>query len=318
VTRKEISFLYLGHKSMYMGERLLYAQRIDEAVSHSNEGRFLSLVMDGMQQAHSELPWFANTLTANDKLKQHLQGVTTHGKRSRIYRTFDNFKGGANLAIHTFLLALWEEYQEKGRLPHTIYVEIDGGSENANQEMKLLCELLIVMDIGACCIVLIRMPSGHNHADEDGKFGVIWLFTREKHILTPQDYKTAIEQALRKDVGGGVKVFDLFIIPDYVRYMKGCRDDYFQFADKLEHTQHVWRFQRVPKSQQFPLGCRTDYRAFAADEVTAMVPTETNLLYALRQETIIWQSPEGFALGNFLPEASRNFYPVEFREGMFS
>jgi hypothetical protein len=122
---------------------------------------------------------------------------------------------------------------------------VDGGSENANQEMKLLCELLIVMDIGVETIWLIRMPSGHNHADEDGKFGVIWVFTRDKHILTPSRYKAAIQQALCRDVGGGVVVHDLFVIPDYVKYMEGCRDVHFGLADKLEYTQHVWRFQKV-------------------------------------------------------------------------
>jgi hypothetical protein len=229
---------------MYMGERLLYAQRIDEATAAVNSGRVLSLVMDGMQQTHSELPWFANTLTCGERLKQHLQGVTTHGKRSRIYRTFDNFVGATNLAIHTFLLSLWEEYTEKGRLPNVIYIEIDGGAENANQEMKLLCELLIVMDIGVDTIWLIRMPVGHNHADQDGKFGVIWVHTRKKHILTPDSYRDEIKDALKNDLGGLV-VVDLFVIPDYQDYLQGCRDPYFAYTEKTQYTQHVFRFDRV-------------------------------------------------------------------------
>ena len=99
----------------------------------AKDGRFLSLVMDGMQQSHSELPWFGNNYNTTKKLKQHLQGVTTHGVSSDIFITFNNFKGGANLAIHTFLVALWNVYQREGRLPQHVYVEIDGGGENANQ-----------------------------------------------------------------------------------------------------------------------------------------------------------------------------------------
>jgi hypothetical protein len=161
------------------------------------------------------------------------------------------------------------------------------------------------------------MPTGHNHADEDGKFGVIWLYTRGKHILTPQAYKRAIEDALRKDVGGGAKVIDLFVIPDYVDYLDGMRDKYFGLSEKLQHTQHVWRFQKVEKSNEFPLGCRTDYRAYAADEVTAIVPLDTNddIPYAVRQEEIIWQPPTGFALGDDLPKPERKFVPVAFVAG---
>jgi hypothetical protein len=242
-----VSFFHAAHRTKYMGERLLYANRISEALDPGNTGRVLSLVMDGMQQSHSEIPWFANTYTAGDRIKQHLQGVTTHGKRSRIYRTFNNFKGGANLAIHTLLLSLWEEYSSEGRLPRTIYVEVDGGAENANQEVKILCMLLIAMDIGAEELWLIRMPKGHNHADEDGKFGVIWLYTRRKQLLTPTQYKRGVQYALRNDLGG-CKVKDVFVVPDYVSYLGECKDVRFGLADKMEYTQHVWRFQKVEAS----------------------------------------------------------------------
>jgi hypothetical protein len=85
--------MFVAHRSKYMNERMTYHSRIIEATTLPTKQNFLSLVMDGMQQAHSEIPWFANTYTAHNRLKQHLQGVTTHGERSRIYRTFGNFKG---------------------------------------------------------------------------------------------------------------------------------------------------------------------------------------------------------------------------------
>jgi hypothetical protein len=139
---------------------------------------------------------------------------------------------------------LEEEYRAKGRLPPTIYVEIDGGSENANQELKLICAFLIIMDIGVTCIWLIRMPSGHNHADEDGKFGVIWLFTRKKHILSPGEYKRMVQRALKNDLGG-CRVEDVLVLPDYVKYLGECRDKSFGLSDKMEYAQHVWRFQKI-------------------------------------------------------------------------
>jgi hypothetical protein len=63
------------------------------------------------------------------------------------------------------------------------------------------------------------------------------------------------------------------------------------------------------------MGCRTDYRAYAADEVSAIVPTDIDVQYGVRQEAIAWQPPFGFALGNKLPPADRIFTPVPFRDG---
>jgi hypothetical protein len=244
-TRKQIMFLYTCHKSMFMGERMEYAIRVAMAVNDF-EGKYLSIVMDGMQQTHSEIPWMCNNVTFGNVLKQHLQGVTVHGKASYMFRTFNNCTGGTNLAIHTLLLALWKDYvAHDNTLPGTVYIECDGGSENANQDMKNLCALLIMMDLGISTILLVRMPSGHNHADQDSKFGALWKATRSKNVITPQGYKRAVEKALLSD---GCQVFDLHVLPDWASYLNVCRDKKFGLADKMEHTQLVWRFQKVEVS----------------------------------------------------------------------
>jgi hypothetical protein len=238
-------FLYSCHKSMYMGERLEYAKRVAMAVNDF-ENQYLSIVMDGMQQSHSEIPWRCNGAKFSNVLKQHLQGVTVHGEASYMFRTYNNCLGGANLAIHTLLLALWNAYVKNGNLlPSTVFIEIDGGSENANKDMKMLCSLLILMDIGVKTLYLVRMPSGHNHADQDSKFGVIWKATRSKNVLTPQDYKKKVERALRHD---RCKVIDVVVLPDYSAYINACNDKHFGYAEKVEYTQHVWRFQAVEAS----------------------------------------------------------------------
>lgn len=244
-TRKQIMYLYTCHKSMFMGERLEYAKRVSTALNDF-EGKYLSIVMDGMQQSHSEIPWLSNNVTFGNVLKQHLQGITVHGKASYMFRTFNNCTGGTNLAIHTLLLTLWKEYVANGNiLPSTIYIECDGGSENANQDMKNLCWLLIMMDLGATTIWLVRMPTGHNHADQDSKFGALWKATRSRNVITPQHYKKAVEKALQSD---GCKVFDVNVLADWVKYINVCRDKYFGLSDKMEHTQHLWRFQKTEVS----------------------------------------------------------------------
>ena len=42
---------------------------------------------------------------------------------------------GANLTIHTLLLDLEERFKRDGYLPDILFIQIDGGSENANKTM---------------------------------------------------------------------------------------------------------------------------------------------------------------------------------------
>lgn len=120
--------------------------------------------------------------------------MTTHNKRARFYITMEFLKGGANLAIYTLLMCIEEEYLANGRLQRIIYWLVDGGSENTNYTLLAIIELLIVMDIGVEEIWLIRMPKGHNHADQDGKFALIWVKTRDMSIMSPHGYTSAIHR----------------------------------------------------------------------------------------------------------------------------
>ena len=93
-----------------------------------------------------------------------------------LYRTFNNIYNGANLSIHTWLKNLEAVYDsEGGRLPDTIYAQIDGGVENANVTMKGICELLVSRRLTRK-VVLTRLPVGHTHEDIDSVFGKIWKY----------------------------------------------------------------------------------------------------------------------------------------------
>jgi hypothetical protein len=60
-----------------------------------------------------------------------------------------------------------------GKLPETIFYQIDGGSENTAKAVMYFCELLIARRI-VMRIVLTRLMVGHTHADIDAVFGQIW------------------------------------------------------------------------------------------------------------------------------------------------
>ena len=78
-------------------------------------------------------------------------------------------------------------YQREGNLPPTIYIQVDGGSENANIFFFAMAELLICKKM-AKKIVITRLPVGHTHEDIDAFFGTIWGAFRDKSLLSEQVY----------------------------------------------------------------------------------------------------------------------------------
>lgn len=122
-SKRYISELHALHRSFYMGERLTYYKRRCNALLMPSQ--YLSLISDGMQQTHCQLPWAGNLFQFDKHLPQHLQGVLKHGRAMEIYRTFHNVRHGANLSLHCFLLALEVCYIKEGLLPNTIYYQVE-------------------------------------------------------------------------------------------------------------------------------------------------------------------------------------------------
>jgi hypothetical protein len=103
-TREYVTALFSLHRSLQMGERMAYAERVQEA--RARPSSILSFVTDGMAQLHCQLPWQGNLSQFGHCLPQHIQGVLMHNRNVFLYRTFHTVTLGANLQIHTFLLSL--------------------------------------------------------------------------------------------------------------------------------------------------------------------------------------------------------------------
>ena len=129
------------HRCSYMSERLHYYARRHKAQSISN--KYYSFIMDGMQQQHCLLPWYGHVGQFSEHLPQHILGVLAHGRFINMFRTYHNVFNGANLQIHTFLQSLQEVIDSEEQLPDTIFVQVDGGSENTAKAMLGICELLV-------------------------------------------------------------------------------------------------------------------------------------------------------------------------------
>ena len=236
--RQEVTNLFPLHCLSIMGERRAYYDRRMEAMN--NKTLFLSTIADGMQQNHCFLPWFGNQKAPAKHVKQHLQGVLMHGDNITIYRTFGNVGGGANLAIHTWLLSLERYFKKHNELPRTLYHQIDGGPENANQEFLAICALLVASGL-VDKVVLTRLPVGHTHEDIDGLFALIWRKLRDEFCLVPSEFVDLIKMALKKKVN--VRVVDLLALPDYVNLLAGCFDKSLSRFAKEEWTVNQFIFE---------------------------------------------------------------------------
>ena len=167
-SRGTVTYMHALHRMMYMNERKSYALRRNQA--YELPEMHMSIISDGMAQAHCMLPWFSNQYQFGDYyVPQHLQGVLNHARQFTFYRTFHNVTGGGAFQLHCFLLELDYYYDKDGKLPDTIYYQIDGGSENIAKTVLAMMELLVAKRLTKM-ILLTRLPVGHTHEDIDARY----------------------------------------------------------------------------------------------------------------------------------------------------
>jgi hypothetical protein len=221
--RRYLTQLHALHRTMYMGERMDYYARRNDAMMMPSE--YWSGIGDGMMQSHCSLPYRGNMIPFPTTLPQHLQGILAHGRSVQIYRTFHNVQNGVNLSVHCLFLALEREKHLRGRIPDILYYQIDGGSENTGQKVIALAELIVARGL-VKKVVLTRLPVGHTHEDIDSKFALIWKRVRSQFVLSPIQYAELIDKALTTDKLS-CHVIDIFVIPDYVGFIAPFMDQNF-------------------------------------------------------------------------------------------
>ena len=90
---------------------------------------------------------------------------------------------------------------------------------------------------------------------------------RTMPIYTPDQYKMMLQKFFEEaNLDLPFEIIDLYVVPDYKAYL----DPYLTGlarTHKGDQTNHQWIFTAVPISDKYPLGVKTEYRKYSADEV---------------------------------------------------
>jgi hypothetical protein len=70
--RKHLKIMHHLHRTSYMSERMHYYERRHKAEAEPH--KYMSFIMDGMQQQHCLLPWYGHVGQFVEHLPQHIQG----------------------------------------------------------------------------------------------------------------------------------------------------------------------------------------------------------------------------------------------------
>ena len=271
--RDEIQRLQYWHRFTFMSERTQYYSRRNEC--ETDPENFLSTIGDGMQQAHNDLPWYANSgkQLCKSTLGTALDGLLVHGtptaamrnanRKSRIsiYRHFANIPKTPNMAIYCWLNELEYEKRERNKLPPVLYHQFDGGCENANKLFVAIAEWLVLKGMTEK-VVLTRLPVGHTHEDIDAQFAHIWRALQSQYVQTPEAQRIFAMKGLGQTKEVVWK--DVWCVPDFAAFFTGhlakCARG-FKSGDE-DWTQLQWTVQSRPDGK-----CTTTYRAYSSKEV---------------------------------------------------
>ena len=234
----------------------------------------MSMIVDGMDQSHCQCPYLGTQNSFNNPLKQSITGIKEHGLGVTLYRTVGTVGKGADLTIYCVLAQIEKFKKRNGYYPEELFLQVDGGSENANQYLLTILELLVVKRM-VRVVWYTRLPTGHTHEDIDACFSIIWRCFRSQPCETLEAYRNLIAKELA-DSQIKAELFDVMIIPDYQAYLEGCMDTKLAKLHRDMQTQHQWRFQAVNPTVDFPLGCKTTFKAYSSDRVIELIKKPTD------------------------------------------
>lgn len=155
--QKLLTELHALHRSSYMSERLHYYKRRDDSEQFPQD--YMSLIIDVMSTFSCKVPQMGQSMDFGAALPQTLMGVINHGQAFTVYRSFHTTKKTGSMVAFAILREVerWMALNPGKSLPHTLYLQIDGGPENCNKTVLAICALLAARKVFKH-VVLSRLP----------------------------------------------------------------------------------------------------------------------------------------------------------------
>jgi hypothetical protein len=247
------------HRLFYQNERIAYQHRSSHA---RGEKRVLSVCIDIMESCDNQSPAGGSQCKFEQTIDCTYVGCLVHGVGLTMYRCTNLVGKSADVICHVVLDQLQKYFERNGCAPDVLYVQNDGGGENANACFFALLEYLVVMRF-THLILATRFPTGHGHDDGDGGFGHVKKVWKGVVMKTWEKFRTVLEEK-HKMSKLNTKMEDIHYVHDYWTFFRPCFDKKLSNFQKLQETQHQFRFEAVEADVWFPLGCRVSYTAFCA------------------------------------------------------
>jgi hypothetical protein len=125
-SRRIIRQYRILHRNYYMGEKLLYYLRRQEAKTSDNE--VLSIIIDKQSTYSTVVPYGGNAKEFTNTFELSNYGVINHTTgETKFYVTYPTVASGNSITLHCILSEI-ERFIKKnnGRKPTKIYIQIDG------------------------------------------------------------------------------------------------------------------------------------------------------------------------------------------------
>ncbi|XP_052275699.1 uncharacterized protein LOC127875011 [Dreissena polymorpha] len=189
------------HNIRQMLERKYYYNKKDQA--QRNPSQHMSIIIDGMDQAKTNLPHFAGrnpkNLHAVDLLHTHVTGVLSHGHGGfHAYVDINEYPHDPNLTINIILKELLRQARANNNfLPPNLFIQADNcWRENKNRYVFAFLELLVAEQVFHE-VHMSFLIVGHTHEDIDAKFSEVSRLLNTKDAEYFDDFLNVLKNAER-------------------------------------------------------------------------------------------------------------------------
>ena len=88
------------------------------------------------------------------------------------------------------------------------------------------------------------------------------------NVVSPISERTKPNSKKWCTTSTAIEIVDIFLLPNFCKFIKPFIDTSFGRTHKEEYTQHQWRFKAVrPDRTYFPRGVKVTYKKYSSDKL---------------------------------------------------